>query len=84
MYYSIKIQDKDGISKNYGLNFTQYSPSKHIIVEDVCIINIYKWHDHRYDIKCFFYKKKYIYCEKCIPSKKELYNRIQNLLQQNL
>ena len=58
MNYSIKITDKHGIPHYYGLKFTQYRPSIHIIVPDVCIIHIYKWHDHRYDIKCFFYKKQ--------------------------
>lgn len=84
MYYSLRIPSKEGIYHHHSLNFYDYPTSKHIEVEDVCIIDIYKAHDHRYDLKAFFYDKKYIYYEENIRSKKELYSAIQKLLKQNL
>ena len=84
MYYSLRIPNKEGIHHYTSLNFYGYPTSKRIEVKDVCIIDIYKAHDHRYDLKAFFYDKKYIYYEENIRSKKELYSAIQKLLQENL
>jgi len=84
MYYGLNIPDKEGLYHHHGLNFYGYPARKHIEVKDVCIIDIYKAHDHRYDLKAFFYDEKYIYYQENIRSKKELYSAIQKLLQENL
>ena len=84
MYYNLRIPNKEGIYHYNSLNFYGYPARKYIEVKDVCIIDIYKAHDHRYDLKAFFYDKKYIYYEENIRSKKELYSAIQKLLQENL
>ena len=84
MHNVIIIPDNNGQKWFFRLNFSNYSPHKKIKVNNVCIIQIYKFHDHRYDIKCFFYKKEYIYYQERIRSKKELYSAIQELLQENL
>ena len=84
MYYDIIIPNKEGINQHYSLNFWGIPDRKRIEVSDVCIIDIYKLHDHRYDLKAFFYKKKRITHKENIRSKKELYSAIQKLLQENL
>ena len=84
MEHIISIPQENGWNKIFYLYFSEYSMSQRIEVENVCIIDVYKIHDHRYDLKAFFYKKKYITYQKSIRSKKELYRAIQNLLKQNL
>ena len=84
MYYELSIPNKEGRNQHYSLNFWGIPDSKRIEVRDVCIIDIYKLHDHRYDLKAFFYEKKYITHHENIRSKKELYSAIQKLLQENL
>lgn len=84
MEYRIKIPQENGWNKTFYLYFSEYKKSVRIEDENVCIIDVYKLHDHRYDLKAFFYKKKYITYQENIRSKKELYSAIQNLLQQNL
>ena len=80
----IIIPTKDGKRSYFHLNFWGSPSRRHIEEENVCIIEIYKAHDHRYDLKAFFYDKKYIYYKENIRSKKELYSAIQKLLQENL
>ena len=80
---SIYIKDKKGLVHVFYLNFCT-SKFKMIEVENVCVIYLSKWHNHRYDIKCFFYKTKYIYYRECIGTLKELYDVVQTLLQENL
>ena len=48
--------------------------------QDLFIIDILKYHSHRYDIKCFFYKEQYIYYRERITTIKELFDVIQKLL----
>ena len=84
MYYGLRIPNKEGIYYYHSLNLYGYPARENIEVKDVCIIEIYKAHDHRYDLKAFFYDKKHIYYEENIRSKKELYSAIQKLLQENL
>lgn len=84
MYYDLSIQDEKGINHHFNFNFNEYSTSHRYEVTNVCIIDVYKIHDHRYDMKAFFYKKKRITYQENIRSKKELYSAIQNLLQKNL
>lgn len=84
MYYALHIPNKDGYNQYFSLNFWGIPDSKRIEVRDICIIDIYKLHDHRYDLKAFFYNKKRITYQENIRSKKELYSAIQKLLQENL
>ena len=84
MYYNFTIPDKDGIKYYFSLKFDKHCTSRRYEVKDICIINVYKAHDHRYDLKAFFYKRKHITYQENIRSKKELYSAIQNLLQKNL
>ena len=85
MYYSINIPDEEGRSYwTFSLGFSEYSKCKRIEVKNVCIIDVYKAHDHRYDLRAFFYKKKHIAYQENIRSKKELYSAIQILLKENL
>lgn len=84
MYYSINIPDEENCVWTFSLGFNEYNRSKRIEVKNVCIIDVYKIHDHRYDLKAFFYKKKRITYQEQIRSKKELYSAIQKLLQKNL
>ncbi len=84
MHYSLSIKSKEGRNQYFSLNFFGIPDSKRIEVYNVCIIDIYKLHDHRYDLKAFFYEKKRITYQENIRSKKELYSAIQNLLQENL
>ena len=84
MYDYISIPQKDGGIINYHFSFSDYSRSSTVYVPDVVIIKVYKFHDHRYDLKCFFYEKKYIYYQESIRSKKELHNVVQKLLKENL
>ena len=80
----LMILGEDNIFHSFLLKYSEYSKSSCIYVKDVCQIDIHKYHDHRYDIKCFFYKNRYIYYRECIPTKKELYSAIQKLLEENL
>ena len=83
MYRDIQILDANGWHHCFTLRF-EFSNYKRIDVENVCVIDIYKYHNHRYDIKAFFYKTKYVFYRECISTKKELYDVIQNLLKENL
>ena len=84
MYYDLSIPDENGMNYHFSFNFSEYSTSHRYEVKNVCIIDVYKIHDHRYDLKAFFYKKKRITYSENIRSKKELYSAIQKLLQKNL
>ena len=84
MYYNLTIPDENGNNYHFSFNFSEYSMSHRYEVKNVCIIDVYKLNNHRYDLKAFFYKKKYITYTENIRSKKELYSAIQNLLQKNL
>ena len=70
MYYSLRIPDKNGVFHWFPFSFGEGRDSRRYEIEDVCIIDVYKLHDHRYDLKAFFYKKKYITYQENIRSKK--------------
>ena len=80
---NIYIKDKQNVTHVFRLKFC-ISNYKMLEVKDVCVIYLSKFHNHRYDIKCFFYDTKNIYYRECIGTLKELYDVIQNLLQKNL
>ena len=77
------IKDKQDVIHVFRLNFC-ISKFKMLEVEDVCVIYLCKIHNHRYDIKCFFYDNKYIYYREYIRTLNELYDVIQSLLHENL
>ena len=83
MYLDIHIPGAKGFTHCFDLSF-RGAKYKRMEVEDVCVIDVFKFHNHRYDIKCFFYSKRYIFYRECIVTKKELYNVIQKLLKENL
>lgn len=80
---NIYIKDKKGLTHVFYLKFYISNKIK-IKVDNVCVINIYKFHNHRYDLKCFFFDNDYIYYNECISTIKKLYDIIQSLLQENL
>ena len=55
-----------------------------IDVEGVVIFDIHKVHDHRYDLKAFFYANKVIVSTCSYSTKSKLYGAIQKLLQEYL
>lgn len=79
----IYIRDKKDVTHVFRLKFC-ISKFKLWEVEDVCVIYLSKYHNHRYDIRCFFYDTKNIYYRERIGTLKELYDVIQNLLKENL
>lgn len=84
MHHELSIPDGKGSRWYFSIHFEKYRKAKRIEVPNVCIIDVYKLHDHRYDLKAFFYDRKYITYQENIRSKKELYSAIQNLLQEIL
>ena len=84
MSYKISIPDKVGQYHSFYLYFYNGVSFKRIFVDDVCVIYIHKIHDHRYDLKAFFYESQRIYVHDFIRSKKELYDVVQELLQYEL
>ena len=84
MYYSLSIPDENGMNHHFSFNFGEHRTTTRYEVKNVCIIDVHKAHDHRYDFRAFFYKSKYITYQENIRSKKELYSAIQKLLQELL
>ena len=84
MKNTIIIPNKDGTKKYFDFRFNQYISSRRIYVEDVCIIEIYKFNDHNYRLKYFFYKTKQIGFVDNIQSKKKTFEQIQFALEQNV
>ncbi len=84
MYMTFNVPTKADCYHTFYLNFYESRKNNRYEVKDVCIIDVYKAHDHRYDLKAFFYEKKRITYQENIRSKKELYSAIQKLLKENL
>lgn len=76
----LEIPNKDGIKHYYDIKFNEYRKSKRIFLEDVCIIEVYKFHDHNYSLKVFSYKSKYIGYADNIQSKKKVVDQIELFL----
>lgn len=79
----IFIKDKEKRYRLFYLNFKNSNILK-FRVENVCIIKIYKFHNHRYDLQCFSYINENIFNQDNIRTLKELNNVIQNFIAQNL
>ena len=78
------IPDQDGTKHYYQLSFTEDHRALRIYLENVCVIDIYKNHDHNYDFKYFFYKTKRIGYLDHVPSKKELHKQLELILKNHL
>ena len=76
----LTIPSKEGIKHYYDIKFNEYKKRTRIYLEDVCIIEAYKFHDHNYTIKAFSYKDKHIFCADQINSKKKLIEQIELFL----
>ena len=76
----LTIPNKEGIKHYYDIKFNKYKKSTRIYLEDVLIIEAYKFHDHYYTIKAFSYKDKHIFCADQINSKKKLIEQIELFL----
>lgn len=81
MYWSFTINDK-GLFYTYSLEHLD----GHYRVDrpGIVILDISKYHNHRYDLHGFFYEKKSIVGPYSFRSKRELLGAIQKLLQQYL
>ena len=84
MSYEIIIPDKNGHKRYYDLKFNEYIKHRRIDVEDICIIDVTKFNDHNYTLRCFFYKTKHIGYIDNIPSKKEVYKFIREYLESHI
>lgn len=81
MRYSFTIPH-DGYNWSYTL--LPYGDYQSIDLEGVVFMQIFKVHDHRYDLQAFFYRTKTIFSCQSYCTKKELYGAIQKLLQDKL
>ena len=77
-YLTIPIED--GTKNYYEIKFNEYRKCKRIYIENVCIIEAYKFNDHNYSIKAFSYKDKNIFCADRLNSKKKLIEQIEVFL----
>lgn len=81
MTYYINIPYGNG---NHFYRLLPFGDFQEIDVPGVLIFNIWKYHDHRYDLEGFFYSTKKIISCISFKSKKDLYCAIHILLQENL
>lgn len=81
MYWSFTIPD-NGLNYSYSLrNLDGYC---RIDREGVVVLDITKYHNHRYDLQGFFYAKKVIVGPYSYRTKKELFAAVQNFLREYL
>ncbi len=76
----IHYKDVDYVT---SINF-KYSPYIRIYIEDVCIIEIFKYNNHNYYLQCFFYIPKFIFHREKIKTKKDLIRQINLLIESNI
>ena len=76
----LTIPNKDGTKHYYNVTFNEYRKCTRIYIEDVCIIEAYKFTDHNYSIKAFSYKDKHIFCTDRLNLKKKLIEQIEVFL----
>ena len=82
MNFDLRIPGADGSYYCFPIKFKKNY--ERIYVENVCVIWLSKYHNHRYDFKAFFYKTKNIFYRECLTTKKELLAVIESLLKENL
>ena len=83
MNFDILIPETDGSYYCFNLRFGD-SGYKGIDVENICVIDLFKYHNHWYSLKAFFYGTKRIYSYDRIGTKRELYDVVQKILKENL
>lgn len=71
-------------AENWLYEILPYGDSQRIDVDGVVIFDIFKVHNHRYDLQAFFYSNKIIVSSRSFTTKKELYGAMQKLLQEYL
>lgn len=81
MRYTVYIPNGSGY---YSFPLLSSSDYQRIRVPGVVIFDLYKVHNHRYDLKAFFYRSEVIVSTRSFRTKKELYGAIQILLQEFL
>lgn len=84
MRYTICVPLDKSSSSFFVFNLDFHGAVKRVVVPDVCIINLFKIHDHRYDLEAFFYSTQFIFSRSSFSTKKKLYDVIQKLLQEFL
>ncbi len=68
----------------YVYDILRYNDYQRIECDGIVILDICKYHNHRYDLHGFFYARKAIVGPFSFKSKKELHGAIQKLLQEYL
>lgn len=81
MVYSIIVPRG---TENWHYTLLGYGDYQSIDLDGVLIMQIWKVHNHRYDLQAFFYRTKTIIGCRSYGTKKELYGAIQKLLQEFL
>ena len=61
-----------------------YGDFQMISVDGFCYLEIYKYHNHRYEIAGFFYLSRHLIRPRLYRTKRELFGAIQELLQEEL
>ena len=78
-----EIPTNNGTTRVINFDFSK-SKSYLYHIENVCVIKIYKYSNHSYNLKFFSYKTLNIYTKDNIFTQKKMYYILQNLLQNNL
>lgn len=76
----LTIPSEDGTKHYYEIKFNEYRKIKRIFIDNVCIIEVYKFHDHCYSMKAFSYKDKNIFCVDKVNTKKKIIEQIELFL----
>lgn len=71
-------------AERWSYTLLGHSDYQRIDVDGVVFMQIWKIHDHRYDVQAFFYRTKTIISCRSYGTKKELYGAVQKLLQEKL
>lgn len=82
MKLDVLVRFPDGSNHLYGLDF--YGHSCNIIdIPDEIYLIVHKVHNHLYEVRYFLYRQKTIGFES-FRGLKEMFNFVQNLLEENL
>ena len=76
---SVTIINNNFIATTYYLNFSFTNHLK-IKVDEVCLIHIYKFHNHRYDLRLFDYFNENIYVRDNLRSLNVVRDTIYSLI----
>lgn len=81
MYYSIIVPCG---TENLYYTLLPRGNFQKIVVEGVVVFDVFKRHNHSYELSCFFYVSKRIVSCRIYRTKKELHCAIQKLIQEEL